>query len=122
MKVAIDFDGTLFGWVERGWTGAKPAGEANIILIECAKMLRKNGHQLILWTCREGDDLAVAVAACAKYGLYFDAVNENLPETISGYMDSRKIVADLYVDDRAANPKSIDSLLWAILTKGSTPC
>ena len=119
MKIAIDFDGTLFGWVERGWNGAKPAGEANDALIALAKQIRANGHRLILWTCREGIDLKAAVDACRAHGLEFDAVNANLPETIEGYMDSRKIVADLYIDDRGLNPKAADTLLWAILTKGS---
>lgn len=119
MKVAFDFDGTLFGWVERGWSGAKPAGEANVALIELAKRIRANGHQIILWTCREGADLQEAVDACARHGLRFDAVNANLQETISGYLDSRKIVADLYVDDRGLNPKALDAMAWALCSRGS---
>lgn len=118
MKIAFDFDGTLFGWVERGWSGAKPAGEANLILINIAKRVQGNGHKIILWTCREGADLDSAVAACAAHGLVFDAVNCNLPETIEGYCDSRKIVADLYVDDRGMNPKAFDALGWALCTQG----
>lgn len=118
MKIAFDFDGTLFGWVHRGWTGAKPAGDANLALIEIAKRIKENGHRIILWTCREGVDLDAAVQACAAFGLVFDAVNSNLPETIAGYMDSRKVVADLYIDDRGLNPKAADSLLFALLSKG----
>lgn len=118
MKIAFDFDGTLFGWIERGWNGAKPAGEANLPLITLAKQIKAQGHSIILWTCREGADLENAVNACKRHGLVFDAVNANLPETIEGYCDSRKIVADLYVDDRGLNPKALDALAWALCTQG----
>ena len=60
------------------------------------------GAKLILWTCREGDDLQAAVDACSRWGLQFDAINENLPERIAYYgNDCRKIGADEYWDDRA---------------------
>lgn len=45
-----------------------------------------------------------AVEWCRQYGLEFDAVNENLPEMIKRYgNDSRKIHADVYIDDKAVN-------------------
>ena len=40
--------------------------------------------------------------ACAEQGLIFDAVNENLPDMIEKFGgDSRKIFADVYIDDKA---------------------
>ena len=57
---------------------------------------------LILWTCRVGERLEEAVAACAEWGLVFDAVNDNLPERIATYgANPRKVNADEYWDDRA---------------------
>lgn len=39
---------------------------------------------------------------CKNNGLEFDAVNDNLPEIIDIYGEnSRKITADLYIDDKS---------------------
>jgi hypothetical protein len=70
-------------------------------LIEWLKEQRSNGTKLILWSCRENEDLAVAVQWCEKYGLKFDAINENI---YSCSLKTRKVVADLYIDDRACIP------------------
>ena len=96
--IAIDFDGTLCEdrWPEIG----PPIAE---VIVE-AKLRKKQGDALILWTCRCGEKLDEAVAWCRRFGLEFDAVNENLPERIAVYgSESRKISADEYWDDRARN-------------------
>ena len=50
-----------------------------------------------------------AVEWCKKHGLAFDAVNENLPEVIALYgNDSRKVSADLYIDDKSVAPLKIN--------------
>lgn len=62
------------------------------------------GDKLILWTCREGEDLERAIAWCDSLGLSFDAVNDNLPDIIEKYgCNSRKISCDFYIDDRAVS-------------------
>lgn len=99
--VAVDFDGTLCAncWPDIG----RPCHE----VIEDLKTMRGEGWRVILWTCRTGDRLNEAVAWCADKGLYFDAVNANLPERIAFYgMDCRKISADEYWDDRAVVVKA----------------
>lgn len=96
MVFGVDFDGTLsFGkWPE--------CGPANDGLIEFLKRRKSSGDKLILWTCREGDDLERAVVWCTTKGLAFDAVNDNLPEIIEQYGgNSRKISCDFYIDDKA---------------------
>ena len=93
---AVDFDGTLsFGqWPE--------CGKPNEKLIAFLKKRKAQGDKLILWSCREGACLKEAVAWCEEHGLYFDAVNDNLPEVITRYgVNSRKISCDYYIDDRA---------------------
>ena len=98
--VAVDFDNTLC------FSNWPDLGEPNTRLIEYLKTWHKNGNKLILWTCRAGNDLQCAVNWCKEYGLQFDAVNENLPETIKLYgTDSRKISADFYIDDRCILPQ-----------------
>ena len=112
MKIAIDFDGTLWDLVG-GYTGP------NEILIHAARRLKAQGHRLILWTCRyEGQGLEDAIAKCRAHGLEFDAVNDNLPEVKDHYGNPRKVVADVYIDDRSAHPAAIDALLLAIMAKG----
>lgn len=96
--IAVDFDGTLCA---NKWP---LIGEPNQELIDILIDLRKSGTKVILWTCRVGDKLTQAVEWCKSFGLEFDAVNENLPEIIEIFgQESRKIYADLYIDDRAAD-------------------
>ncbi|MDD7641434.1 MAG: hypothetical protein PUK75_02940 [bacterium] len=93
--IAVDFDGTLC-------KDCYPKiGDANEGLIARLKELHRQGDRLILWTCRQGERLEEALHFCLDRGLSFDAVNENLPEIIEQYgSDSRKIFADVYLDDR----------------------
>lgn len=95
--IAVDFDGTL---CEDAFPGI---GQPNWPLILFLKEKQREGSKLILWTCRCGNALNEAVSWCKKHGLVFDAVNANVPENIlqHGGSDSRKIYADIYIDDRA---------------------
>ncbi len=109
--IAVDFDGTLVSdkWPEIG----KPHKE----LIELLKALRQNhGVKIVLWTCRDFQDgrdyLEEAVEFCQNLGLEFDAINENIREVqeLTGE-DTRKVYADLYLDDKAINVVS-SPLYW----------
>ena len=94
--IAVDFDGTLCS------DCFPEIGAPNSTLIADLLMLKEQNCQLILWTCRCGERLAEAVAWCRNQGLEFDAVNANVPQIIEKYgSDSRKIYADIYLDDRA---------------------
>ena len=93
--IAVDFDGTL---CENKWP---EIGEPNKELIGYLQKRQAAGDKLILWTCRAGELLEQAVKFCYDQGLIFDAVNENLPETLEWMNgDSRKIWANEYIDDR----------------------
>ena len=101
MVYAIDFDGTLSmgTWPE--------VGPANTELFNFLKEKQRNGDKLILWTCRAGEPLDKAVDFCKEHGLIFDAINDNLPETIEKYgSNSRKITCDVYLDDKACHADS----------------
>ena len=107
--IAVDFDGTLF---DTEWPSIikKP----NYELIECLISRKEYGDRIILWTCRCGKDLEVAVEACANQGLIFDAVNENLPDMIEKFGgDSRKIFADIYIDDKIICGYCGNELIWS---------
>ena len=101
--IAVDFDGTL---CEQCWP---EIGKPNIRLIGELIYRKSMGDKLILWTCRAGEQLDNAVKWCKEYGLVFDSVNDNLPEIVNLYgSNSRKITADIYIDDRSMQP-------WATL-------
>lgn len=97
--IAVDFDGTLC-------TDCYPKiGVPNRKLIHLLKRLQEEGSQIILWTCRCGEPLESAVAWCREQGLVFDKINENADEILALYgTDSRKIYADVYIDDKACFP------------------
>lgn len=103
--IAVDFDGTL---CENKWPGI---GGPRVDVIRHVLAEQKHGAKLILWTCRVGELLEDAVAWCKKFGLEFDAVNENLPELVGQFgNDTRKVFATEYLDDRAVFPPDTASL------------
>lgn len=93
MIIAIDFDGTV---VEQKYP---KVGKEIPFAIETLKMLQAKGHRLILWTYRAGDKLDEAVEFCSSRGVEFYAINKNYPEEIFDERISRKIKADMYIDD-----------------------
>ena len=98
-NIFFDFDGTLCSECY------PDIGMPNLPLIYLLRQLREQGRQVILWTCRCGERLTEAVEWCRMFGLEFDAVNENVRDTIERYgTESRKISADVYVDDRSCFP------------------
>ncbi len=101
--LAVDFDDTLF-------TDKYPMiGEPIWKTINYCKSHKQAGGILILWTCRFGTWLKEAEQACQSVGLDFDYINENTKEHIAQYGDSnsRKIYADVYLDDKAINMRNI---------------
>ena len=92
--IAIDFDGTI---VEDAYP---KVGKPRIFAFETLKRLQDEGHRLILWTYRSGKKLDEAVKFCEDNGIVFYAVNKSFPEEKFDYSKSRKIYADLYIDDR----------------------
>lgn len=92
--IAIDFDGTI---VEDAFP---KIGAPMLFAFETIKKLQQEGHRLILWTYRSGSKLQEAVDFCKENGIEFYAVNKNYPEEVFDGKISRKIHADLFVDDR----------------------
>ncbi|WP_320113064.1 BT0820 family HAD-type phosphatase [Draconibacterium orientale] len=94
LTIAVDFDGTI---VEHRYP---KIGNELPFAIETLRALQEKGHKLILWTYRAEKELIEAVEFCRKKGLEFYAVNKNYPEEKLNGNISRKILADLYIDDR----------------------
>lgn len=93
--IAVDFDGTI---VEDKYPSI---GKPMIFAFETLKMLQNDGHRLILWTYRAGTKLQDAVEFCKEQGVEFYAVNASYPEEeVESGRSSRKIHADIFIDDR----------------------
>lgn len=92
--IAVDFDGTI---VEDAYP---KVGKPMLFAFETLKKLQEEGHRLILWTYRSGDALDEAVKFCEDNGIFFYAVNKSFPEEEYKTDRSRKIHADLFIDDR----------------------
>lgn len=92
--IAVDFDGTI---VEDAYP---KIGTTQLFAFETLRKLQSEGYRLILWTYRSGSKLAEAVAFCKENGIDFYAVNKSFPEEDFDEKYSRKINADLFIDDR----------------------
>jgi len=109
MIIAVDFDGTI---VESKYP---EIGEEMLFAFSTMKALQKQKHRLILWTYRSGRYLDEAVEFCRKNGIEFYAVNKSFPEEIFDPNDSRKIEADLFIDDRNVGGFLGWSKIWELL-------
>lgn len=67
---AVDFDGTL------AVTRFPEIVEPKRKIVAAVKMLKANGHKVILWTSRAGRDLEAAVEWCHGQGLEFEGQTE----------------------------------------------
>lgn len=92
--IAVDFDGTV---VDHEYPRI---GKEKLFAFQTLRALKDKGHRLILWTIREGKTLEDAVNYCRENGVEFYAINETYPG--EGYQEgmSRKVNADIFIDDR----------------------
>ena len=96
MTIAVDFDGTI---VEHKYP---EIGKEIPFATATLKMLINDHHKLILWSVREGKLLEEAVEWCRARGIEFYAINKDFPEeeVDKSKHFSRKIKADVWIDDR----------------------
>ena len=109
IKIAVDFDGTI---VEHKYP---EIGKEMLFAFLTLKEFNKKGARLILWTFRSGKELEEAVEFCRKNGVEFYAVNRNYPEEILNETVSRKIDADIFIDDKNVGGFPGWSEVWQIL-------
>lgn len=107
--IAVDFDGTI---VEHAYPAI---GKEMLFAFATLKELQKKGHKLILWTFRAGPLLDEAVKYCRQNGVEFYAVNKNYPEEEFTENISRKINADIFIDDRNVGGFPGWSNVWQML-------
>jgi hypothetical protein len=109
IRIAVDFDGTI---VEHEYPGI---GKEKLFAFQTLKEIEKLGARLILWTFRSGEQLDEAVEFCRKNGIEFYAINRNYPEEVFDDTVSRKIDADIYIDDKNLGGFPGWSEVWQIL-------
>ena len=107
--IAVDFDGTI---VEHAYP---KIGKEMLFAFDTLKALQKKGHKLILWTFRDSDLLVEAVEYCRENGVEFYAVNKSYPEEQYSHSISRKINADIFIDDRNVGGFPGWSKIWQTL-------
>jgi len=97
--VAVDLDGTILEY--DGWRGEGHFGEVRDGAREALAALRNRGWKIIVWTTR-GDVQAIKDQLDGS-GIEYDSINTNSDQPAGA---SAKVVADLYVDDRAIDGRS----------------
>lgn len=115
MIIAVDFDGTL---VEHRYPAI---GKEILFAFETLRELQKQNHQLILWTIRTGKELDDALEYCHQRGIVFYAVNKSYPEEKFDATSSRKINADIFIDDRNIGGLPGWGEIWHMLNPGENP-
>lgn len=88
--VSVDFDGTIV------YDSREPLSTSllkpNVLVV--LNRLKSENYTLILNTCRHGESLVEAVNFLKSINFEFSRVNSN------STWPSRKILADIYIDDR----------------------
>lgn len=95
MIIAVDFDGTISRGMYPAIEGEQPyAGEV-------LRKLHKQGHYIIIWTCRCGVPLLNAINWLIAHNIPFDRVNDHNPENMAEYGEAgKKVYAHCYIDDK----------------------
>ena len=116
MTIAVDFDGTI---VEERYPDIGPERP---FATETLRMLIRDQHRLILWTVREGELLEEAVRWCRERGVEFYAMNRDYPEEKQEWNEffSRKIKADLWIDDRNVGGLPDWGQIYQMVSQGTT--
>lgn len=93
--LAIDFDGTI------AHASYPELGDPKPNAVEVIRKLKEEGCYIIIWTCREGQHLHWIAAYCDLHGIPYDSINEQHPDIFNFYKNNtRKVLADIYLDDR----------------------
>ena len=99
--VAIDFDGTI---VEHMFP---EIGAIKKNVVDKMKEWYEQGHTIIIWTCRTDQYAEEARKFLDDNEIPYHYFNENPTNPLGDWC--RKILADVYLDDRALNVDDLDS-------------
>ena len=91
MIIAVDFDGTV---VQHHYPKIGPLKEG---AKEALQGFKKAGHKIIIWTCRAGQEEKDVRAFLLANDIPFDSINNPI---MGADLGTRKVYADLYIDDK----------------------
>jgi len=101
LVIAIDFDGVI-AEVNNNFVPGTPNVPGKLVegADEYIRKLHNDGHQIIIWTCRGGQNLYLAEQFIEDHNIPYDRINDN----VDGFYDkfkhnTRKVHADIYIDD-----------------------
>jgi NAD(P)-dependent dehydrogenase (short-subunit alcohol dehydrogenase family) len=97
--LAVDFDATISQYA--GWKGLGKFGPIFPGCIGELQKVRDNGWKIVIWTTR-GDDIDDVKKFLIDNKVPFDYINENVPGSPEN-LSKKKIIASVYLDDRAIN-------------------
>jgi hypothetical protein len=94
--IACDFDGTI------AYENYPNIGDFKPDAVRVLRKFLEYGGKLIIWTCRTGEQAEKVKQKLLDAEVRYHAFNDNLEEDRQKFPDnSRKVYADIYIDDRA---------------------
>lgn len=118
--IAVDFDSTI---AFDSWPRITKDTKVNSAVVDWIRKRQQMGDKVILWTCRENFGGARfpdyeykndAMRFCTRNRLFFHNVNSNDGEYgFEADKFGRKIMADVYIDDRSF-PFGRNQILWKV--------
>ena len=110
MIIAVDFDGTV---VEHRYP---EIGEERLFAIDTLKAFMREGHQLVLWSVREGKLLDDAVEWCRQRGVEFYAVTKTslkkIPARTNTMQGSSGLTSSSMTETSAGCLTGAPSIAW----------
>ncbi len=95
MLIAIDFDGVISEY--RGWRGIGVFGPVINGAKEAIETLKKNGHEILINTCRK--EISLVESYLGRHQILYDYINES-PKNNELNLSPAKQCADVYIDDK----------------------
>lgn len=93
--ISIDYDDTIV------YQDFPNAGTIKPNAVKVINRLHEEGHQIMIWTCRVGERFDIAMNYLKEQGIKFHIANVNHPDIIAKFgEDTRKMFADIYIDDK----------------------
>jgi FMN phosphatase YigB (HAD superfamily) len=110
--IAVDFDNTLYDFHKNGSTYNQ--------MIELVKKLKSIGCFIVIWTANQ--DMKLIKSYLKEKKILYDLINDDPQESLDfwankGKTPSRKIYANVYVDDRGGlqqTYKELEFLVWLV--------
>ena len=119
--IAIDFDGVI-AQINKNWVPGTPNYPGP--LVDCAdkyiRQLYNDGHQIIIWTCRGGQNLWLAEQYLEELDIPFHRINDNVESHYDRFKhNTRKVHADIYIDDNQIGGIPSWAEMYEIITNKS---